>query len=78
MPFMLEEILMRIAAQIISWCSLILLTVPSLLFLTGRMELSQVKNLMFAATIIWFVSASLWMWNSNGVSKSETEASPGD
>lgn len=53
---------MRLIFQIISWLSLILLTAPAILFLTGRTDLDTVKKLMIAASIIWFVSASLWMW----------------
>lgn len=56
---------MTFAAKIISWVSLAVLTVPSLMFAFGRMELDQVKTLMMAATIIWFVSASAWMWKSD-------------
>jgi hypothetical protein len=49
-------------SQLISWLSLILLTAPAIFFLAGRTELDTVKNLMLAASTIWFVSASLWMW----------------
>jgi hypothetical protein len=54
---------MILAAKIISWISLIALIVPSILFLTGRMEeLDQVKTIMLISTIVWFVSAATWMW----------------
>ena len=56
---------MTFAAKIISWISLAVLTVPSLMFASGRLELDQVKTLMMIATIIWFVTASAWMWKSD-------------
>ena len=53
---------MRMAAQIISWLSLVLLVLPSILFLSGTMDLQQVKWTMLIATFIWFVAAPFWMW----------------
>ena len=53
---------MRLAAQIISWISLVLLVLPSVMFLSGSMELDRVKQVMLIATLVWFVTASLWMW----------------
>ncbi len=54
---------MRTIAQVISWLSLVLLLAPSVLFLMNRMPLETVKTTMTVATVVWFVSASLWMWN---------------
>jgi hypothetical protein len=54
---------MILVAKIISWISLIALIAPSILFLTGRMEeLDDVKMVMLISTIVWFVSAAMWMW----------------
>jgi hypothetical protein len=53
---------MILAAKIISWISLIVLIVPSILFLAGSMKLDQVKMVMLISTIVWFVSAAMWMW----------------
>jgi hypothetical protein len=53
---------MRFIAKIIALLSLLLLTIPSVLFLAGKMELDTVKTIMIVATVIWFVSASYWMW----------------
>ena len=53
---------MILIAKIISWLSLIALIVPSIMFLAGRMELDQVKKLMLIATVVWFVTATMWMW----------------
>jgi len=53
---------MKLAVKIIAILSLLLLIVPSFLFLGGRIELTTVKGLMSAASVIWFVSAGMWMW----------------
>jgi hypothetical protein len=58
-----EQIMIKLIAKIVSAIALMVLMAPSLLFLNGRMELDQVKWIMLIATIIWFVAASLWMWN---------------
>ena len=63
---------MRSILQIISLLALIALTLPSVLFLAGRLELDMVKWLMILATIVWFVTASLWMWKDNGDGQQET------
>jgi len=56
--------MIKLIAKIVSPIALIVLIAPSLLFLSGRMELDQVKWIMLIATIIWFVAASLWMWDN--------------
>ena len=63
---------MRSILQIISLLALIALTLPSVLFLAGRLELDMVKWLMILATIVWFVTAALWMWKDNGDVQQET------
>jgi len=51
--------------QVVSYLSLVVLVMPSVLFLTGTVvSQDQVKHLMLASTIVWFVSAPLWMWNA--------------
>jgi purine-cytosine permease-like protein len=52
----------RITAQAISWVSLIALVLFAVLFMTGTWSLERTKWTMLVTTIIWFVSASLWMW----------------
>ena len=59
---------MRTIAQIISWLSLVALTVPSILYLTGSMELDTVKKIMLLASAVWFLSATPWMWKEKGAS----------
>ena len=63
---------MRSILQIISLLALIALTLPSVLFLAGRMELDMVKWIMILATIVWFVAATPWMWKDNSSDQQET------
>lgn len=50
--------------RLIALASLVVLTLPSILFLAGRMELDRVKEIMLVATAVWFLSAVAWMWDS--------------
>ncbi|AQQ71605.1 hypothetical protein SMSP2_01981 [Limihaloglobus sulfuriphilus] len=45
--------------------SLVMLIVPSLLYLSGIMELDKVKLIMGICTVVWFVSAAVWMWDKS-------------
>ena len=56
---------MRIILQFLSLLALIALTLPSVIFLAGKMELNMVKWLMLVATIVWFVTTTAWMWKDN-------------
>jgi hypothetical protein len=58
---------MRSILQIISLLALIALTLPSVLFLAGRMEW-----IMIFPTIVWFITAAPWMWKDNGADQQET------
>ncbi len=62
---------MRSILQIISFMALIALILPSVIFLAGKLELDRVKWLMLVATIVWFFSATLWMWKDNGAEQQE-------
>ena len=62
---------MRIILQFVSLLALIALTLPSVMFLAGKMELNMVKWLMLVATIVWFVTAAGWMWKENGAEAQE-------
>jgi hypothetical protein len=53
---------MRLIAKIVALTSLLSLTLPSVFYLAGKMGLDRVKWIMILATILWFVSASYWMW----------------
>ncbi len=48
-------------AKPVSWSSLALIVVPPILFFTGAIKQDIMEQLMLAGTLIWFVSASLWM-----------------
>ena len=51
---------------VVSWLSLVVLMLPSILFLAGRMELTTAKWIMLAATVVWFATATPWMWKQTG------------
>jgi hypothetical protein len=57
---------MRLVLQIISLAALIALTLPSIIFLAGGIELSVTKWTMLLATFVWFAAATPWMWRDNG------------
>ncbi|MBN1805086.1 MAG: hypothetical protein JW837_07535 [Sedimentisphaerales bacterium] len=63
---------MRAIFQIISLLALIALTLPSILFLAGRMELDTVKWIMVLATIVWFVVTAPSMWKNSNDSQQQT------
>ncbi|MCK4886991.1 MAG: hypothetical protein KAS96_06350 [Planctomycetes bacterium] len=56
---------MKMTAKIIALASLIVIIAPSVMFLTGAMQLDKVKLVMLTATVIWFISAALWMWKDD-------------
>ena len=62
---------MRTILQFILLLALIALTLPSVIFLAGKLELDMVKWLMLVATIVWFVAATGWMWKDNGAEPQE-------
>ena len=62
---------MRAILKIVSLLALIALTLPSILFLAGQLELDTVKWIMLLATIVWFVTATPWMWKDNGSGQQE-------
>ena len=52
-------------ARILGYGSLITLVLLAALFLTGTLSLDQSKGIMMAATVTWFVAATLWMRNED-------------
>ncbi len=52
---------MRLVLQILSWIALALTIVPSVLFLSDKMELDTMKHTMTIATVLWFVVTPFWM-----------------
>jgi len=55
----------RFFSQVVSWVSLIILAVFAGLYLSGAAKLENVKAVFWVVTIVWFISASLWMWRNN-------------
>ena len=52
---------MKILIKIGSFVSLVLTIVPSLIFFTGGLELSQMKIYMGVGMVLWFVTAPFWI-----------------
>jgi len=48
-------------AKPVSWASLLLIVAPPILYFTGSIGSSLMNQLLLAGTIIWFITASLWM-----------------
>jgi hypothetical protein len=57
---------MRTLLIIVAVLSLVLLMLPSILFLAVRMELDTAKWVMLAATVIWFATGTPWLWKRTG------------
>jgi purine-cytosine permease-like protein len=55
----------RAIAQVASWVSLGVLVLFGLLFMTGTISLDLAKWVMIVATLVWFASASVWMWKES-------------
>ncbi|MBN1816922.1 MAG: hypothetical protein JW828_06150 [Sedimentisphaerales bacterium] len=60
-------------AKSLSWVSLGILIFIGVLFLAGAVELSRMKWILVAVTIVWFAAASLWMWKDSGPTVQEEE-----
>lgn len=54
---------MRTIIRLTGYVGIVVLIVPSMLYLAGRMELDQVKTIMIVATIVWFGSSAILVWN---------------
>lgn len=52
---------MRRVLQVISWIALAMTVLPSILYVSGNMELDRVKGLLMIATVVWFVVTPFWM-----------------
>jgi len=52
---------MKLVLSIISYAALALLLLPSIFYLSGKMELESMKMLMLVATVLWYVVTPLWM-----------------
>jgi hypothetical protein len=54
---------MRTIIRLIGYVGIVVLIIPSILFLAGRMDLDRVKTIMIAATIVWFGASAILVWN---------------
>ncbi len=54
---------MRILIQLIGYVSIIVLILPSIVFLSGKMSLDRVKMIMLVATVVWFGANVILAWN---------------
>jgi hypothetical protein len=60
----------KVICQIVSWVSLIALVIFAGLYLSGTVKLENIKTVFWIVTILWFISACLWMWQNNSDSSS--------
>jgi hypothetical protein len=51
----------RAFAKPISWSSLLLIIVPPIMHFKGALDHGIMNHLLLAGTLIWLLSASLWM-----------------
>jgi hypothetical protein len=54
---------MKTLIQLIGYISIIVLILPSILYLSGKMELDQAKTIMLLATIVWFGANIILAWH---------------
>ena len=52
---------MKKLLPVVSFAALALVIVPACLYLAGLTEKPQMQTLMLVGTVLWFVSAPLWM-----------------
>jgi hypothetical protein len=52
--------------MIVSLLALVVVILPSILFLAGHVELVTAKWIMLVATVVWFAAATPWLWKQTG------------
>ena len=52
---------MKAFFKAVSAAALVGTMAPAFLFAANRMTLDQVHTAMFVSTVVWFISAALWM-----------------
>jgi hypothetical protein len=55
--------MMRTIIRLTGYVGIVVLIVPSMLYLAGKIELDHVKTIMIVATIIWFGASIIPVWN---------------
>ena len=48
-------------ARVVSLAALVATIAPAVMFFRDAIDLPTTQTAMFAATVVWFVSASIWM-----------------
>lgn len=54
---------MKALIQLIGYISIVVLIVPSMMYLGGKMELDRVKTIMIVATVVWFGANIILAWH---------------
>jgi hypothetical protein len=57
--------MVNLICKIISLLALVALVIPSFMYLADKISLEQVKNAMLIFTVVWFITASVWMWKND-------------
>lgn len=60
---------MKYIYPVIGIAGLLLLLLPALSHFSGKMEVEQMKNLMFIGTVIWFAGAIPWLGRKSNSNK---------
>jgi hypothetical protein len=64
-------------SRVVSWGSLVVLVLYTILFIAGRTSLDTAKWVMIVVTIVWFAGASLWMGKEPRAPAGKKAALPG-
>ena len=54
---------MKILIKLAAYLSIVALILPSILYLSNKMELDRVKAIMLVATVVWFGLSTILAWN---------------
>ena len=60
---------MKPFAKILSAVGLALTALPAFLVLTGHLAVDTYQHLMLSGTLLWMLSAPVWMFHSNPTAK---------
>ena len=55
----------KMVIKCISWLSLAALILIVVMYLLGSTQLDTVKRWLLILTAVWFISASMWMWDED-------------
>ncbi len=57
--------MVRLICKIVALLTLVVLVISSGMYFTDKISLEQTKDIMLIVTIVWFVTASIWMSKSD-------------